>query len=492
MSSYINARTIIHQNFDDKGYTDENTIANAYLSSPDKITPVLTHLMGQESDKFPLTFLTEGQGKKGIGYTIAINDVQFEWKVIGRLRRSSVIGKTDYTGSDEIGKGNGYFFLYMKDKWLKKSHSIHSEKGVRARIMREPERAGTYWKYFCQLANPDPNATVPFSEVGVGKRWAMVGAASVSESDSEGTESSVQTPGTLKNQINIIRKSYTVAGNVSNKTVECELTLENGTKTRYFTEFERWQHEMNFRQDKEEELWYSEYNRTPDGKINMIDEDSGKPIPMGAGVFQQIPNNETYSELTEAKIRYTIGDLFHNSTDTGKMTMVGYCGEGFLEDFDLAMKKETKAWSLLTSDMFVSKYNGGLKFGQYFKAYEHIDGHMVIFKTLPMLENGSQAEIAPIHPRSGKRITSHSCYFIDQSTYDGELNLKMIYQKDRSMRTGIELGMADIKGADYNGNNKTMRQVSTGKDRSSIHFLATQGINIRRNTHCLALRSDMA
>ena len=53
------------------------------------------------------------------------------------------------------------------------------------------------------------------------------------------------------------------------------------------------QHEMAFKGDVEENLWESGYNRDANGRITMIDEETQLPIPMGAGVIEQIPNVDT-------------------------------------------------------------------------------------------------------------------------------------------------------------------------------------------------------
>src|SRR5690606_31965610 len=118
---------VIRQGFDDTGYTSENSLARAYLSKPDVISPVITHLQGKESAKFPLTFLTEGQ-KGGVGFTDnknGINDVDYTWKVIGRMKRGDVVCKSDYTPGKKPGHRNSQFFLYFPTKWLLRSHSIN-------------------------------------------------------------------------------------------------------------------------------------------------------------------------------------------------------------------------------------------------------------------------------------------------------------------------------------------------------------------------------
>ena len=61
-----------------QGMTDENSLANALLTQPDVLSPVLTHLAGREDKRFPLSFLTEG-----LGNTRYINGFEFDYTWIG-------------------------------------------------------------------------------------------------------------------------------------------------------------------------------------------------------------------------------------------------------------------------------------------------------------------------------------------------------------------------------------------------------------------------
>ena len=76
-------RILIHEKFDGNGFTNNNSLAQMRLTKADQINPVITHLMGREDRKFPLTFLTEGQ--KGGMKRIEVEDVEYNWPVISRI-----------------------------------------------------------------------------------------------------------------------------------------------------------------------------------------------------------------------------------------------------------------------------------------------------------------------------------------------------------------------------------------------------------------------
>jgi hypothetical protein len=481
-----NARIIYRDKFDGNGFTNENSLANALLTKPDRLNPVITHLAGEESKKFPLTFLTEGQ--KGGYKTIEINDIQYYWDTIGRMKQGDKLVSTTYTSGDKPGVNGTPFYMTFATNWLKTQHMLRSPNGVQARVAERPTQVGIYWLYKVYLNATDPSEYCALSELVAGTVWTMTGPAPVSESFSMGNESNVQMPGKMKNQISILRKSYRWGGNMKNKTVEVEFNVE-GKKTSYWMPFEEWQHMIDWKQKCEEHYWYSKYNRMPDGSIMLKDPDSGLPIPTGAGVDAQIANRDTFSFLTYKKIKETVGDVMYGATDTGTMNVKLYTGIGGLEEFSEAMTEKASTYTQIIGDKFVKGENRNLRLTGFFTAFEHIDGHVIEVHHLPMLDYGSVAESSAKHPVSGKPLSSYDMYFVDQSMYDGEPNVQMIAQKGRSMIRGMVRGMAPVNPNEFTGNEN---YIATEKDECSVHFLSSKGICIRRNNHCFKLSCNLS
>ena len=69
--------------FNSSSMTDENRLAAALLTQPAVLSPVITHLSGQEDKRFPLSYLTEGMGA-----TKYINDVEYDYPVMGRMNKA--------------------------------------------------------------------------------------------------------------------------------------------------------------------------------------------------------------------------------------------------------------------------------------------------------------------------------------------------------------------------------------------------------------------
>ena len=69
--------------YDDRGYSNEESIANLQLTRPVELNAFLTYNYGMDSDRFPLSFMTEGQGSRGI---TTCKTVQWTWKTMGRMK----------------------------------------------------------------------------------------------------------------------------------------------------------------------------------------------------------------------------------------------------------------------------------------------------------------------------------------------------------------------------------------------------------------------
>lgn len=492
MSTFLKAnesRVVYHPTFDGKGFTNENSLVNALLTKPDQLDPVITHLLGKESEKFPLSFLTEGQ----YGGSLPVNDVQYQWDVINKLDKVDYVQSSPYGAGDKPGINGQIFTVTMKTNWLKVQHRVESENGTVAQVYERPTRNGLYYDYKFVLWSADPADFCPLEDLKAGVKWAMVGGAMVSESFSRGNESNVVSPGKMKNQLSFIRKSYILGGNISNKTVECQFNID-GKKTNLWINWEQWQHMISWKQHVEEHLWYSEYNRRPDGTILQKDPVSGLPIPTTAGVLEQIPNSDTYSILTARKLKSIVRDVLFGATDGQKRNIVLMTGTGGREEFDNAMKEEATSlgFNQVQGDKFIMGSGYNLVLGGYFSTYQHVDGHTITIKYLPLLDHGGRALVARKHPRTGLPITSYDMYFLDMSVYDGKRNMQIVHQRGRSMKTGVLRGMADAPpGMNWAGNGTNIN-LATDQDLSEVHFMCSKSIVMRRNTHSFKLTCDLA
>ena len=457
--------------FNAEGMTDENSLANALLTEPDKLSPVLTHLAGREDKRFPLSFLTEGMNN--VKY---INDIEYDYPVMGRLNKSVMAVSLD-AGT---GVSHSRFKVTFAERWFVKQYIIENPAGIQARVMEDPIEVQSGWQYTLQLVTSDSSESVASGDVA-GKQWVQL-FAPTAFSGSRGNESNWVAPSKMRNQISLIRKSYRYEGNMPDRVVNVELNV-GGRTTKLWYDFEEYQHMLRWKEETEYSLWYSKYNRDSDGLIHLKD-DNGKPIPLGSGVIEQIPNVDTYSDLTATKLKNVVRDALYGASDAQQMNIVLFTGLGGLEEFDKAMKDEISSGSYIKNTdpaSFISGSGANLQLGGFFTSYKHIDGHTITVRHLPLFDHGARALNSDKHPVTGLPLESYRMIFLDMSSYDGEQNVAMVTRKGRELVRWAVAGASVPPG--FAGNALRANDV----DGASVHFMKESGISIRRATNCLHL-----
>lgn len=484
-------REVSRGNYDDRGYSNEETIAHLMLTKPEEINNTLTYTYGMDDDRFPLTFLTEGQGSTGVK---DIKTVQWTWKTMGRMKFNDYVLYFN-TANTTPGKGGAMFDVEFATHWLIEQYGLIAPDGVtQVRIMKDlGEGPHGGFLYRLKLTTPDPNAFVDADNLKVGKYWSMT-APTISESYSKGNRSNVMGPGKMTSQLEFHRYSKEIAGNISNIVVTYEFKTKSGGTTNLWINEEMRQYDIQLRIMDEERLWLAEYNRNENGEVLLIDPDNGQPIPHTAGMMQicRESNYDTYGEvLTLNKIERTIGDILDKDTDTGSMEVVLMGGKGFMEDFDMAMRNDARSEGFATplGDKMIEDYEGGLSYGKYFRRYKTVDGHVITVKHLPFLDTGTLAENAKangmIHPRTGRPMTSHQCFLIDLSTYSGERNVRKIRQSGQIYKIGILKGLTDIPASWGSVPNNS---ISTEIDMSRYEIKNSYGLQVNNATKMFHLK----
>ena len=474
--------------YDDRGYSNEESIAYLQLQKPVEINSFLTYNFGMDDDRFPLSFMTEGQGSRG---TVDIDTVQWTWRTMGRYKFTDFITHA-MTGA-EIGKGGAEFELHFSTHWFIEQHSLIAPDGTQVRIQKDLGESPYGYAYLVKLTTPNPNAVLDASNVVVGKYWS-IGAPTVSESYSKGNRSNTMSGGQMTSQLEFKRYSKEIAGNLANVVTQYEFKNANGGSSKLWINEEMRQFNLHMRVMNEERLWLAEYNRLPNGEITLKDRDNGKPIPHTAGMLEiaRESNYDTYGEvLTLNKIKRTVGDVLDRDTDTGKMNIVLMGGKGFLEDFDEAMKQDAKDNGFLTplGEKEISGSSNGLEYGAYFRTYKTIDGHTITCKHCSFFDKGTIAEAAKqngdVHPRTGYPMTSHQAVFIDFSTYEGAQNVRMVRQKGQIYKAKVLKGMTDVPASwgvpDTNF-------IATDVDMSRYEIKSSIGLQVNNSTKMFLIK----
>lgn len=442
-------RVLSQGKYEDRGYSNEESIAYLQLQKPVEINAFLTYNYGMDDDRFPLSFMTEGQGTSG---TVDIATVQWTWSTMGRMKFTDFVTYFN-TANTKPGLGGAEFEVHFSTHWFIEQYGLIAPDGkTQVRVQKDLGESAYGYGYILKLTSPNPNAFVDPEMLAKGKYWSM-SAPTVSESYSKGNRSNSMGPGKMTSQLEFQRYSKEIAGNLANVITEYEFKTKGGGTSKLWINEEMRQFHLNMRVMNEERLWMAEYNRNTNGEVLLKDRDNGKPIPHTSGMLEicRESNYDTYGEyLTSNKIKRTIGDVIDRDTDTGAMNIALMGGKGFLEDFDEAMKMDAKENGFLTplGDKEIQGSGDNLEYGAYFRKYKTVDGHTIIAKHCSFFDKGTIAEAAKqngmIHPRSGLPITSHQACFIDFSSYEGHRNVRMVRQKGQIYKAKVIEGMTDI------------------------------------------------
>lgn len=480
--------------YDDRGYSNEESIAYLQLQKPVEINSFLTYNFGMDDDRFPLSFLTEGQGSRGVA---DIDTVQWTWPTMGRMKYTDFITHCDVPADGKLGLGGTTFEVHFSTHWFIEQYSLVAPDGqTQVRIQKDLGESPYGFAYLVCLTTPNPEKYLDADNVLAGKYWSM-GAPTVSESYSKGNRSNTMGTAKMTSQLEFHRYSKEIAGNLANVVTQYEFKNGTGGTSRLWINEEMRQFHLNMRVMNEERLWLAEYNRNLNGEVTLKDRDNGKPIPHTSGMLEicRESNYDTYGEvLTLNKINRTVGDVLDRDTDTGSMEIVLMGGKGFIEDFDNAIKIDAKDNGFLTplGEKEIQGAGYGLEYGAYFRAYKTVDGHRITVKHCSFFDKGTVAEAAKqngyVHPRTGLPMTSHQAAFIDFSTYEGERNVRMVRQKGQIYKAKVLKGMTDVP-ASWGVPDSNF--IATEIDMSRYEIKTSLGLQVNNSTKMFLLKCQL-
>lgn len=479
--------------FNDQEFSSSNNLTRALQTQSEWLSPLVTNAFGSSAmygkRNFPLSFATEGRNQMK---RVSTTDLSYKWPVLGKPKKTSNIARQLYASTDRPGRGHTKFKAVFADRWFYRSQTVYSPSRLECRVQSDPIQKTDGWEYEMVLISRSKTAYVPVSDFDFGKSWGQ-GLAKVGKERSQGVEHRSYNPFVLNNQLSVVRDSYKLAGNIKNKVMVIEIRVD-GQTFKLWTQWEMYQRQLQWKEKCETDLWYSIYNKDADGVVHTIDEDSGEVVPSGAGLLEQIPNEDSYSILTTKKLESVVTDVFYNATDSDAVNVEIYTGTGGFREASKAMELASRSFQLVDSH-FVNdssqsfgmdkrtgmSHNKFLMFGAYFNLYRHIDGHTVTFKMLPMMDRGVFADIQGSHPIEGLPIESYNMYIVDNSTYDGMNNLQYVTETGREDVNFIVAGAASIPGQE----DPLFR--SSSVDASTIEWIKSQGIAMMRPTNTLKL-----
>lgn len=442
-------RVLGQTKYDDRGYSNEESIAYLQLQKPVEINSFLTYNYGMDDDRFPLTFMTEGQGSKGME---EVKTVQWTWDTMGRMKFTDFVTYFN-TAIAKPGLNGTPFEVEFASHWFIEQHGLTAPDGqTQVRIQRDCGESAHGYKYILVIDSPNPDAYIDPMWLEKGMYWS-ISAPTVSESYSKGNRSNTMGPAKMTSQLEFYRYSKEIAGNLANVITNYQFQTTSGGTTNLWINEEMRQFNLHMRVMNEERLWKAQYNRLPDGSIRLRDMDNDKPIPRTAGMLEicRESNYDTYGEiLTLHKLERTISDVLDRDTTEGKKEVVLMGGKGFIRDFQNAINADARENGFLTplGEKMIQDNGNGLSYGRYFNKYQTPDGYIVTVMNNGYFDKGTDAEAAKqngmLHPVTGYPITSHQAALIDMSSYKGHPNVRMTYQKNQRYKAKVLKGMSDV------------------------------------------------
>lgn len=474
--------------YSNQQFADENLLLNFKALDPITLSKNLTWLWGKDTDEFPLTFFTEGNGAVKSIKSVGLNDTQYKWKIMGHRKTTfRCLGLA--SALTNPGKNRTRFEVDFDEDFAKYQWTIVSpDNKWQLRVQEVPRKiAANRYRYSVEMLNGNLTDFVTTNQFTEGLYWSIA-AASVAASKSDGTGTTHMAPGEMTNQFGFYRHSFELAGNVTNKVTNIEFDLPGGGKTNKWIPFDYKMFELGRKRELEEEFWYSEYNRDANGVILSKDPDTGEPIPKGAGIKQILTSTgqyDTYSSLTLNKLKAILNASVSNRVDSTPTEIIMYGGRGAQQEFHNAIASDASLNSYFTplgEQNIKSGKDGHLMYGSYFNQYKTIDGYTLTFQTAKMFDWGSRAkkqrdngEMINGHPRD-----SYNLVILDHSmTNDGERNIMKVYEEGREIVSGVYKGLSPVP--DMWGSINSL-QLGTRKDISAYEVMVSQGINIANYT----------
>jgi len=479
----------------DKEYSSMTELTKAMQSESTILSPIVTHLLYNSKEygkkNFPILAYTEGnlESKVKSVSKVTLDNASHEYRypVMGAPKKSSMVVNGYATATSKIGLNGGQFKVVFGDRWFYRGQIVYPPHASRAKLQCQIDAdpvnvGGTNWEYTMSLMTKPPGLFMPFACLVSGAVWTG-GVAKVGFEKSKGVESRSQLPSMVTNMISIMRSSYKYSGNLAKKTMMFHIPID-GKLFKSYMDYELYMSMLTFNEQREHDIWWSQYGKAATGDFYKYDSETGIGIPSGAGIDQQIPpsNVDTYSILTYNKFFNVVRDVTFNITDELADIHI-YTGRGGMQDFDRMIKTEMKGFTqYIDSRQFSSGENShNMVYGSFFTSFRHIDGQMLTVHYHPMFDRGIYAEGQPIHPISGLPICSHHFYFVDQTTYEGESNMQYIIQAGMENISFVVAGVHTPLGYP-----ETVYR-STDRDETSIENVRTGGIQIKRPSSCFKL-----
>jgi len=481
----------------DASLLEQNRLVNAFATKPEYLGMVMSRRLQTASGGFSgnykggLSTMTEG-----LGNTIFITAQQYEWDLAISQGFYGTVNKPASSveqNTTNPGINRSTFRIALDKKYFAQSDVLVNENQRQMRVQEEPYSDGNSFIYTCQLIDPRADAFIPIAEIDLGQRYQRMFSA-VEEGSSAGGSFQMNTPIKLQNNLTTLRLNYAVTRSAAMTKQFIELPSAGGEKTtKIWATQAEWYGAGRFLTDQDLSMIYGQYNRDATGRI-YLNGGSGRPVFMGAGLRDQIPDINKFGYSGSLSFDYLDKILMQLSDSTNASgnteNFVAYTGKMGLRVLSEAIRKKyASSTSLVTitqgSGIFLSGKGNELKFeGDQFTSVNFPHGVKLTLVHLPMLDSKENFGMK-LHPVSGMPYESYRIWLINHGQNDkGKPLVNKVYRK------GSENIMFNVSGSiDPAMVTGSSIQTSRGssKDGYQVYFLSECGIRLGDPLSCAEL-----
>lgn len=463
------------------GLTTKNHLGSIFQIEPQKASKLLTRIaqvnFGLDLD----TYLDQFQP------LYLDTDDDFTWELVGSGKKNvplveARINATAITAASTPGLNFTAFELVFAEQWFTDEHVIvgHKNEKYQLQIQNDPVPEGAYWVYTVKLLTGDPDLFMPYEELTAGTRFSKDFSLVEQTLSKKGGGINFTSPFKMRNAFSMIRMQHTTPGNMINRPLMTGWVGDEGKKYATWTQYEDYEFERQFREEKNKLVMFSRANKKDDGSYANFGK-SGHVKKQGAGLRQQMEaaNTVVYSTFSIAFLVDTLLELSEGKLPTDKREFVLLTGERGAVQFHEAMESYSQLFTKMNDGSRI--YNAssatgakmGLGYGGQFVEYMGPQGIKVTLKVHSMYDDRERNKI--YHPDGGV-AESYRYDILDVGTSEGEPNIRKVYVKGQDDIMGYVPGFRD--------------PFSPTGSRSRIMADPTDGYTIHRGSICGVMVKD--
>ena len=411
------------------GLTTENHFGALYGIEPQLVSTVIEHIykvnLGEDFvgfvNKFPIMYIDD--------------DRPYEWLLQGADEKNIplVAAYLDdlSTAPTKAGVGHSVFYLVFPERIFEATDVIvgHHPDTYKLRVVADPVSLGLNWAYPVELVTGDAALFVPTDEIAAGTRWSKEYSLVEQTLSKRGGSVFHTSPFRMQNVLSMIRKQYTVPGNMirkgENKPLGFSWIDQNGkTQTRWIGKLD-WDFMTQFRKERARLLLYGNSNKDANGNYGNKGE-SGYEIRAGAGLYDQCaPSNVFFYNkfdldwLTEIALGLSVGKLAEDERNFVLST-----GEYGLYQFHKAAEDKASVFvPNFNQDRIKMTGDGKMSYSGQFLEYRAVNGLKFQLMHDKMMDDPIRNKI--YHPEGGL-AKSREYMLMDFGTASGEPNIQRV------------------------------------------------------------------